>query len=91
MKQAEQLSGPLESDPEYQLIVSSNRLVQDMDEEIITVHRFVVDLYSKKFPELESLVPSKVDYARTVQRIANETVRAPTTTPASYVTPQESL
>jgi RNA processing factor Prp31 len=39
------------------------------------VHRFVVDLYAKKFPELESLVPSKYDYARTVQRIANETVR----------------
>lgn len=35
-----ELSGPLESDPEYQLIVSSNRLVQDIDEEIITVgHR----------------------------------------------------
>jgi hypothetical protein len=32
-----ELSGPLESDPEYQLIVSSNRLVQDIDEEIITV------------------------------------------------------
>ncbi|GAB5031100.1 u4 u6 small nuclear ribonucleoprotein prp31-like [Nannochloropsis oceanica] len=66
------MSVPLESDPEYQLIVSSNRLVQDIDEEILTVHRFVVDLYSLKFPELESLVPNKLDYVRTVQKIGNE-------------------
>ena len=36
------------------------------------MHRFVVDLYSLKFPELESLVPSKVEYVRTVQKIGNE-------------------
>lgn len=71
---APQMSMPLESDPEYQLIVSSNRLVQDIDDEIITVHSFVVDLYSKKFPELANLIPGKMDYVRTVQRIGNEMV-----------------
>lgn len=67
------ISGPLESDPEYQLIVSSNKLVQDIDDEIETVHRFVVEMYAKKFPELESLVPQKMDYIHTVMRIGNET------------------
>ena len=65
---------PLESDPEYQLILSSNRLVQDIDDEIITVHSFVVDLYAKKFPELSNLIPGKMDYVRTVKRIGNEMV-----------------
>jgi U4/U6 small nuclear ribonucleoprotein PRP31 len=68
-------AGPIEEDPEYKLIVASNRIIQDLDDEIVTVHRFVVDLYSKKFPDLEQLVPAKLDYVRTVLRIRNETVR----------------
>ena len=47
----------------------------DIDDEITNVHRFVADGYAKKFPELESLVPAKMDYVRTVQRIGNEMVR----------------
>ena len=46
----------------------------DIDDEITNVHRFVADGYAKKFPELESLVPAKMDYVRTVQRIGNEMV-----------------
>lgn len=33
------------------------------------------DLYSKKFPELEQLVPNPIDYIRTVRAVGNETVR----------------
>ena len=40
------------------------------------MHRFVADTYARKFPELESLVPAKMDYVRTVRRIGNEMVRA---------------
>ena len=50
------------------------------------MHRFVVDLYSQKFPELESLIPNKLDYVRTVQRIGNEMVRAlPASPPPSLL------
>jgi len=56
------------------------------------VHRFVVDLYSQKFPELESLIPNKLDYVRTVQRIGNEMVRAlPPSLPPSFFPELESL
>ena len=36
------------------------------------VHKFIRDHYAKKFPELESLVPNALDYARVVQAIGNE-------------------
>ena len=65
-------SGPLETDPQYKLIVASNKVVHDIDEEILGTFRYVADIYAKKFPELENLVSNKLDYIRTVQRIGNE-------------------
>ncbi|OQR85801.1 U4/U6 small nuclear ribonucleoprotein Prp31 [Achlya hypogyna] len=58
---------------EYKLIVASNDLMVRIDDEIILVHRFLIELYTKKFPGLETLVPAPVDYARVAQRIGNET------------------
>ena len=34
--------------------------------------RRVADIYGKKFPELEQLVPRAADYCRVVARIGNE-------------------
>ena len=65
-------TGILEEDPDYKLVVQCNAMILDIDEEINSIHRFVTDLYGKKFPELESLIPNKVDYIKTVQRIGNE-------------------
>lgn len=62
----------LEEQPEYQLIVQCNELLQNIDREIVATHRYVSDIYSTKFPELESLIPNLIDYIRTVQRIGNE-------------------
>ena len=64
--------GSIEENPEYQLIVSCNDLISQIDEEMLTVYRFVVELYSKKFPELESLVPGRLDYLNSVRAIGNE-------------------
>ncbi|CAM9410904.1 unnamed protein product [Ectocarpus sp. 4 AP-2014] len=64
--------GALEDDPEYKLVVASNELIQDIDPEMVEVHRFVVDRYSQKFPELDSLIPQPADYVRTVQVMRNE-------------------
>jgi U4/U6 small nuclear ribonucleoprotein PRP31 len=64
--------GVLEDDPEYQLIVASQDLMTEMGQEVENVFRYVVDLYSKKFPELQSLVPNALDYVRVVMRIGNE-------------------
>ena len=56
----------------YQLMLESNRMLKEMDEEIQATHKFVSELYSKKFPELEALVPQKIDYIKTVKIIGNE-------------------
>ena len=63
--------GPVEEDPEYNLIVQSNNLASEMDNEILIVHKFLRDHYSPKFPELESLIPNPLDYAKTVKLIGN--------------------
>ena len=41
---------------------------------MVEVHRFVVDLYAHKFPELDSLIPQPADFVRTVQVMQNEMV-----------------
>lgn len=62
----------LEDEPEYKLILECNRLIFDIDEEIIATQHFVCELYNKKFPELETLIPNRIDYIKTVKKIGNE-------------------
>uniref|UniRef100_A0A8C6M2Q5 U4/U6 small nuclear ribonucleoprotein Prp31 n=1 Tax=Nothobranchius furzeri TaxID=105023 RepID=A0A8C6M2Q5_NOTFU len=64
---AKLLSGPVEADPEYRLIVAANNLTVEIDNELNIIHKFTRDKYSKRFPELESLVPDALDYIRTVK------------------------
>ena len=59
-------------DGAYQLIVDSNSLSVDIENEIQVVHNFIRDKYRRKFPELESLVMNPMDYARVVKAIGNE-------------------
>ncbi|CAN0445514.1 unnamed protein product, partial [Phaeothamnion confervicola] len=69
-------SSPTASDarlPGGDLILASNQLIRDIDEEMRAVHRHVAETYHPKFPELESLVPQPLDYVRTVRSIGNET------------------
>uniref|UniRef100_A0A4W4HP67 U4/U6 small nuclear ribonucleoprotein Prp31 n=1 Tax=Electrophorus electricus TaxID=8005 RepID=A0A4W4HP67_ELEEL len=65
------VSGPVEADPEYRLIVAANNLTVEIDNELNIIHKFVRDKYSKRFPELESLVPNALDYIRTVKELGN--------------------
>lgn len=69
---AEPIVGSVEENPEYQLIVSCNDFMQRIDEEMLTVYKYVSGMYSKKFPELESLVPGRLEYLKTLQQIGNE-------------------
>jgi U4/U6 small nuclear ribonucleoprotein PRP31 len=64
--------GAVEDDPDYQLVMACNSMILEIDEEIIGIHRYVLDIYNKKFPELESLIPNRIDYVKTVLRIGNE-------------------
>jgi U4/U6 small nuclear ribonucleoprotein PRP31 len=67
-----QMFGPSETDPEYQLIVEANNLTVEIDNEISIIHKYTRDQYAKRFPELESLVPSALDYIKTIQLLDND-------------------
>ncbi|OWA53315.1 U4/U6 small nuclear ribonucleoprotein Prp31 [Hypsibius exemplaris] len=71
-----EVSGPVESDPEYQLIVKANRLAVDVDNEINTIHKYIRDRYSKRFPELENLIQNPLEYCRAVKALGNDVSRA---------------
>ncbi|KAK7576496.1 hypothetical protein V9T40_012782 [Parthenolecanium corni] len=66
------VNGPVEVDPEYMLIVNANNLAVEIDNEISIIHKFVRDKYSKRFPELESLVVSPLEYVNTVKELGND-------------------
>jgi len=66
-------SAPLsESHPEYRTIVACNEIALEVDQEIDVLVRSVRAAYSKRFPELESLVVIPLDYARVVLKIGSE-------------------
>ena len=68
----ESVMGPVEMDPEYLLIVDANNLTVEIDNELAIIHKYCRDHYSKRFPELDSLVPGALDYLNTVHALGNE-------------------
>ncbi|XP_072168624.1 U4/U6 small nuclear ribonucleoprotein Prp31-like [Diadema setosum] len=71
-----EVMGPVEANPEYQLIVQANNLSVEIDNEINVIHKFVRDHYQKRFPELDSLVPNSFEYLGTVKELGNDLERA---------------
>lgn len=68
----ESVMGPVEMDPEYLLIVEANNLTVEIDNELVIIHKYCRDHYSKRFPELDSLVPGALDYLNTIHALGNE-------------------
>lgn len=68
----ESMQGPIEHDPEYKLIVSANRLTAEIENETSIINKYCRDNYSKRFPELDSLVPDAYEYIQTVQALGND-------------------
>uniref|UniRef100_A0A4X1VQS1 U4/U6 small nuclear ribonucleoprotein Prp31 n=2 Tax=Sus scrofa TaxID=9823 RepID=A0A4X1VQS1_PIG len=68
---AAEVMGPVEAAPEYPVIVDANNLTVEIENELNIIHKFIRDKYSKRFPELESLVPNALDYIRTVKELGN--------------------
>ena len=66
------VAGPVEADPEYKVIVDANNMTVEIDNEINVIHQFIKDIYSKRFPELESLVPMPLEYICTVKTLGND-------------------
>ncbi|KAK1443742.1 pre-mRNA splicing factor prp31 [Babesia gibsoni] len=57
---------------ELSLMEECNKSVLDIDNEIINIYNYVRDIYSKRFPKLESIVYSPLDYIAVVRRAQNE-------------------
>ncbi|GBE60743.1 U4 U6 snRNP-associated protein [Babesia ovata] len=51
---------------ELSLIEECNKAVLEIDNEIINIYNYVRDIYSKRFPKLESIVYSPLDYISVV-------------------------
>ena len=64
--------GPVEQDPEYQLIVKANNLTVEIENEMSIINKYCRDHYSKRFPELDSLVPNALEYIQTIQVLQND-------------------
>jgi len=75
-RSTETIEGPKEADPEYQLIVEANNLAAEIDDDISAVHKYIRDLYAKRFSELESLVVNPLEYITTVKELGNEIAHA---------------
>ena len=78
ISQKSQIDGPVESHPEYKLIVDANNMAVEIDNDITIIHKFVRDKYTKRFPELESLIPSALEYVMTVRELGNDLNQAKT-------------
>ncbi|CAB9522363.1 U4/U6 small nuclear ribonucleoprotein Prp31 [Seminavis robusta] len=61
-----------ERDDEHQLIVTSNKFLASLLEELAKAHGVVCDIYKPKFSELEELLPNFIQYKNAVRVIWNE-------------------
>ena len=53
------------------MIVDANNIAAEMDDEVGNLHKFAKDRYSKRFPELETLVVQPLDYLLTAKELQN--------------------
>jgi len=51
-------------------------LAVEIDNDINAIHKFVRDLYAKRFSELESLVINPLEYITTVKELGNDISQA---------------
>ncbi|ERE89593.1 U4/U6 small nuclear ribonucleoprotein Prp31-like protein [Cricetulus griseus] len=56
---------------DHEVIVDANNLTVEIENELNIIPKFIRDTYSKRFLELESLVPNTLDYIRTVKELGN--------------------
>ncbi|KAF1941824.1 Nop domain-containing protein [Clathrospora elynae] len=76
LKQIDEAKDRMEEDEdeegeEDQLLKDANEFSTRIDDEITSVHKYIRDTYSSRFPYLEQLVKNAVDYARTVIILQN--------------------
>jgi U4/U6 small nuclear ribonucleoprotein PRP31 len=63
----------IESWDEYSNIVSSNSMMIVIENEIDALYNYVSSIYSRRFPELKTILPHPIDYIKAILTIKNET------------------
>ena len=58
---------------DYSMINSCNNLAVEIDNNILKIDKFIKNIYSKKFPELEGMVTNPIEYGKCVKILANKT------------------
>lgn len=66
-----EVTGLIEEDPEYTLVIDANNLTIEIANEITIVHKFVRDIYHERFADLEQIVPETMSYIRVIHTIGN--------------------
>ncbi|XP_063902151.1 U4/U6 small nuclear ribonucleoprotein Prp31-like [Zophobas morio] len=66
------VTGVIEEDPEYQLIVKASAITVEIANEVNTLHKYIRDLYTERFSELEKIVLEPMAYIRSVYNIGND-------------------
>ncbi len=61
----------LRSDPEYSFILECGNVCVRIEQEKLKIHKFIVDHYARRFPELVVLVQDATTYARVVSILGN--------------------
>merc|ERR1719384_738791 len=64
--------GNVTNNLDYDLVIKSNKMIQEIDSHIFKIHKFMREIYSQKFSELEEMVVRPLDYARCVRMIGNK-------------------
>lgn len=57
------------SDEEFLLIEKSNTITPLIQSEINSIHKYTIQIYSKRFPELDQIVLMPTDYLKVVSRL----------------------
>lgn len=70
VERAAAAGGP--SDSSAERVTAANEVMTALGHHVDVLHRRLREVYAARFPELESLVPGAVDYARAVRIIGNE-------------------
>lgn len=54
------------SSEDYILITSAQKYCENLSEDIFILTRAIKDIYNKKFPELQNIIPNLIDYVKVV-------------------------
>ena len=84
-------SHSINSSPDYGRILTSNKFLTDLEEELTLAHNFLKQQYKPKFPELEEIVVDRLDYSKAVKVLWNHSDLSPLTASLNSILPNNTV